>query len=394
MAKKTQVRFPTGSYVFQEGDPGEDAYLIESGLVQIFISKGSEKVPLAVLGPGDIFGEMAILDGMPRSASAYVVEEARVSVVSRQQIKKRIEESDPVVRLLIVIMLRRLRSSHESLAGRGKHDQLQVIPPPSKEAVERVRLEAELLEAIDRKEFFLEYQPIVDLETQDLKGFEALIRWQSPSMGLVAPDFFIELAEHTSLIIPIGAWVIKEAFAGLSELQQKLKNPDLYMSINVSSRQLNDPGFVKALRANHEELDINPRNIKLEVTERVFQEGPVIMETVDACRRMGYSISLDDFGTGYSSLTSLFNMNVDNIKIDRGFVSTILRDRKSKTIVQALINMSKGLGMDIIAEGIESHHEAFVLKGMGCRFGQGYLFGRPQTIARITEKTNKTKRVA
>lgn len=375
-------KIKAGDFLFREGDPGDCAYIVDQGQIHLLLRKGQDDVIVAVVGAGDIVGEMSILDGLPRSASALVTQDCIVRVVSKEQFVERIDSLDPVIKMLISLLLKRLRNSDRQISGKSAPQDV-TIDETLVDARERIRLESELLQALQNEEFFLTYQPIVEMKNQSLCGFEALVRWQSPTRGLVSPEDFINVAEQTSLILPIGSWIIEKAFQDLNRLHELHNSTELFMSINVSSRQFNDHQFMDILNSAQQKYDINPRNINLEVTERVFQEGPIILDTIDKCRRKGYSIALDDFGTGFSTFNSLFNLNVDHLKIDRHFVQSLIRDNKSRSIIQALIQMSKGLKIGLVAEGIESHQQAFMLRSMGCEYGQGYLFGYPQTLEQM-----------
>jgi len=390
MSREHIQKFKAGDYFFREGDTADCAYIIESGRVSVYLRKEGIDGAVANLGPGDIFGEMAVIDGLPRSASVMAVEDCVVSTVSRKLLNERIADSDPIVRLLITLLLKRMRNS---TPGKGKVDETQPLDLEqyescnlSAEGRDRLRLENELLQAVDKREFFLNYQEILNLQTRSLLGFEALLRWQSPVRGLVRPDLFINLAEQTSVIVPLGYWILEQAMNDLRVLQAELQNDKLFMSINVSVRQLLDPQFVKRVNKIAERAKVDPKTVKLEVTERVFQEDPIVLQTVSSIRENGFEISLDDFGTGYSSLTSLFAMQVDNIKVDRSFVCNLLKEPKSRAIVQAVVAMGVQLGLSVVAEGIENESEALVLTAMGCQSGQGYLFGKPQGLDKAIAK--------
>jgi len=387
MNNKFLHHFKPNTIIFNEGDHGDCAFIIEKGQVQISITKNGIDTPLLCIGPGDIFGEMAILDGMPRSATATALNDCELSVVSRDLLTQRIDASDPIVRLLISLLLRRIRSSNRAFKGEEDIKEEKNVRSIIRidEARDRLKLENELIHGLAKEEFFLEYQPIINLKNRELVGFEALVRWNSPTRGRVRPDLFIDAAEQTSVIVPLGEWIINQAFSDLVFLQKNLRRPDLSMSINVSVRQLNDLEFIDRLTKAQHLAQINPQQIKLEVTERVLQEGEVILETMRLVREAGYAFSMDDFGTGYSSLTSLFNLKVDVIKVDRSFVSTFLNDRKSKAIVQAVIAMGLELGLVVVAEGIEKEEEAKILNEMGCTLAQGYLFSRPQTVQALLD---------
>ncbi len=382
--------FLTGATIFNQGDPADCAYLIESGQVQISIVNDHEEIPVAVLGPGDIFGEMAVIDGLPRSASAACLSTVLVSAISRTQFKQRIEAMDPLARLLLGVLIKRVRGANLHQLGlveenygssnELKKDKDSSLVKTGLEAVQRIKLELELQAALKNSEFKLFYQPIVELRTSRLLGFEALLRWESPTRGKVRTDLFVDVAEESSLIIPIGAWVLERAMLDLQTLKLGTGRDDLYMSINVSARQFADPNFIHDLEAIRSRVDVLASDIKLEVTERVFVQSSMVPETLDQCRQLGYKIALDDFGTGYSSLAYIAKMNVDTIKIDRSFVSEIGSKPKVQAIVTAIITLTKALGLETTAEGIENREEQFMLSGMGCPSGQGYLFSRPEPI--------------
>ena len=387
MASNNLVTYPAGSYIFREGDVGNSAYLIETGKVLISVTKDKDSVPVAVLGPGELIGEMAIIDGLPRSASAFAVEETEVSLVSETLLSERMGAADPIVQLLVSVLIRRLRNVNMQIKGQLNISTPERLKASSLDLVarSRLKLENDLIQGLARKEFFLVYQGIFDLSTRELLGFEALARWNNPERGLVPPSEFIDVAEQTSFILPLGDWILEQGFKDLLFLQKELGRPDLTMSINVSARQLNDAAFANRIKKLNQKIKVNPNHVKLEVTERVFQQGEHILSTVKKVGDQGFSFAMDDFGTGYASLTSLFNMKVDTIKVDRSFVSTLTKDPRSKAIVQAIMAMAVELGVDVVAEGIEHEEEALLLQAIGCHLGQGYLFAKPKAIAEVLE---------
>lgn len=383
--------FSHGEKIFTEGEAGSCAYLIEKGHIEIFIGHGDSEVVLTTLGPGEVFGEMSVIDGSPRSASARAHGQSELVVISAETISERIDSSDPIVGLLISTMLRRMRRSNQSVGGQVNVEEqskllLQSkskISPEAEESVrDKMRMESELKQALVNGEFILHYQPIMDVQKGSVSGFEALIRWQSPQRGLVRPDIFMSIAEETSLIVPIGKWVIEESISALKELNKLHRSlhkdaEDLFMSINISGRQFHDQGFHSHLQKVIESAEVETSQIKLEVTERIFMEGPAVVQSIRKCRDMGFHVALDDFGTGYSSLSYLAQFQVDSLKVDQSFVRTMLEDDKTYVITNSIIMMANGLGIPVIAEGIESGKEHQTLRSMDCRFGQGYLFSRP-----------------
>jgi EAL domain-containing protein (putative c-di-GMP-specific phosphodiesterase class I) len=385
-----------GSYIFREGDIASCAYIVEKGAVLITVSKGNDSMPVSVLGPGDLIGEMAIIDGLPHSASAFASEDCLLSIITKQTINEKIDNSDPTVRMIVSVLVQRLRNANLTIKGElsvsdsnGHQDNIF-----RDKARKRLKLENELLEALMKSEFFLVYQPIVDLVTSRTVGFEALIRWNSPTKGLVPPSEFIDVAEETSVIIPIGDWVLEQGFKDLKIFQESLGMPDLFMSLNVSVRQFADPDFGKRVKYLQKITQTESSKIKLEMTERVLQEDSRILDVVRDLRQEGFNLSIDDFGTGYSSLTSLFSMEVNTIKIDKSFVNNISNDPKSRAIVQAVMGMAVELGIEVVAEGIEKKDQATSLMNLGCRYGQGYFYSKPKKLEDLIAEYLQVKKAA
>ncbi len=261
--------------------------------------------------------------------------------------------------------------------GRARHSVFD--PSMHTRAVHRLHLENDLRKALERREFFLVYQPIVELINGQLTGFEALVRWRHPERGVVPPMEFIPIAEETGFIIPLGRWVLEEACRQLREWQVLLKDDkQLSMSVNISGRQFE--GLVLAVEIERICLDagIRPENLKLEVTESAIIRNPDVATTMlKDLQAKGFQLSLDDFGTGYSSLSYLHRFPFHNLKIDRSFVMKLEQDVKNDEIVKAINAMAKNLGMDVTAEGVETQEQWDRLRHLETPFGQGYFFSKP-----------------
>lgn len=247
-------------------------------------------------------------------------------------------------------------------------------------AVERLELEAELRKAIERNELALYYQPIVSLATGRIEGFEALVRWIHPQRGLVPPDEFIPIAEETDLIIPLGRWVFAEAARQLRTWRQRFVHcQNLTVSVNLSIKQFREAGLAKQIQQAVDAQGVPPRQLKLEITESMLmQQGDRMNEMLSDLKQRGFDLHLDDFGTGYSSLTYLKRFPVEAIKIDRSFVAGLGIESEDSTIVEAVVRLGQSLGLNVVAEGIESPLQLARLRDLGCDRGQGYLFGRPR----------------
>lgn len=246
--------------------------------------------------------------------------------------------------------------------------------------VARALLESELRDAIEKNQFELYYQLQVD-QQQKPTGAEALIRWHHPEKGRVSPADFIPLAEETGQIKTIGRWVLRTACDQLHQWQQNPVTDFLSLSVNVSAQQFKESSFVSELSQIIENAQINPHRLKIELTEStVLDNMDEAVQKMNQLRRMGVQFSLDDFGTGYSSLQYLKRLPLDQIKIDQSFVQDIVDDQDDSIIVQTIIAMSAALGIDVIAEGVENQAQQHLLSEKGCRYYQGYFFGKPCKI--------------
>ena len=251
-------------------------------------------------------------------------------------------------------------------------------PSMGEATLERVDLERDLRVAVERDELRLHYQPIVDLHDGRIVGVEALVRWQHPVRGLVAPAAFIPLAEETGLILPIGRWVLETACAQARVWRDLRPEKPLVMNVNLSARQFAEPGLVEDVTAVLAAAGLAPGALELEITESVaMDDSEAGVRTLRALRELGVRLVLDDFGTGYSSLSYLKHLPLDTIKIDRSFVTELDDEDANVAIVKAVVSLAHGLGIDVVAEGIESLEQATRLSTLGCDLGQGYVWSQP-----------------
>jgi diguanylate cyclase (GGDEF)-like protein/PAS domain S-box-containing protein len=240
-----------------------------------------------------------------------------------------------------------------------------------------LQMETDLRYAIERQEFEVFYQPIIELETGALKEFEALIRWRHPQHGLVSPNEFIGVAEETGLIIPIGRWILEEACRQITVWQNKFHFP-YSISVNLSAKQLMHPSLTEQVREILLQTELDPRRLKLEVTEStVMDHSEALLGVISGLYALGISFSTDDFGTGYSSLSYLHRFPFERLKIDRSFVKKMSEDEKGEAIVKTILMLGENLNIDVVAEGIETERQLELLRSFGCPAGQGYLFSRP-----------------
>ena len=261
--------------------------------------------------------------------------------------------------------------------GKARHE----VFAPEMYATTKELLETEndLHTAIIQNQLVLHYQPIISLKTDTLYGFEALLRWQHPQRGLVAPEKFIPIAEETGLIVPIGEWVLEQACAQMSAWQSKYPQArDLKISVNLASQQIKDLNFLSNLDRILGKAGDLGNALHLEITETTLMDHqPETIHLFQQIRARGIRLNIDDFGTGYSSLQYLKRFPISMLKIDRSFVQGMLDDRENFEIVKMIITLSRTLKIGIIAEGIENLKQLKVLKTLNCELGQGFLFSHP-----------------
>ncbi len=281
---------------------------------------------------------------------------------------------------------RLLRDADVALLAAKRHGRNQVAAFDSAmrtQAVARLDLEQDLHRAVRDDEFRVVYQPLVELATGEVAGFEALVRWEHPTRGLLLPMDFIPLAERTGLIVNIGEWVISEVCQQAARWRRDGDGlQPLVTSINLSARQLGHPDLVGTVAGAIAQAGISSSSIELEITESVLMDDPVLATTIlHALRALGVRLSVDDFGTGHSSLGYLKQLPVHALKIDKSFVDGLGVDPNDSAIVAAIVSMGHALGLSVTGEGIETLQQRQVLESLGCDLGQGFYFAKPQPAA-------------
>jgi diguanylate cyclase (GGDEF)-like protein/PAS domain S-box-containing protein len=283
---------------------------------------------------------------------------------------------------------------------RAKRDNSTVCevfdPEMNQQAKQRLKLEADLHHALERRELVLHYQPIVALESGELSAFEALVRWQHPERGLVRPDLFIPIAEETGLILPLGSWVLEEACRTMRELHRRFPHSDhVAVAVNLSGRQFEDGELMGSVTHALESSELAPARLELEMTESVVMARTrENAERLHALRDLGIRLLIDDFGTGYSSLSSLQSFPLDSLKIDRTFVSRMEFEAEKREIVKTIVSLARTLEMEVVAEGIETPEELAMLRELGCEYGQGYFFSSAVDSAAIADWMERPPRWA
>ncbi len=256
--------------------------------------------------------------------------------------------------------------------------------------VKKINLESSLSQAVEKQELKLYYQPIICLQTGKIAGFEALIRWFSPIHGLVSPIEFIPLAEETGLIISLGEWILLSATQQIKQWQNKYRDLNLFVAVNISSKQLLHPDFLILVDQVLRKTQINSSLLKIEITETILMEKyEYARQVLENLKSRGLKISLDDFGTGYSSLSYLNRLPFDNLKIDQSFIKSLITPQQPTPIVEAIVNLADSLCLSVVAEGIETQVQEKILKNINCRYGQGYLYAKPLSVLEAEDFIDK-----
>jgi EAL domain-containing protein (putative c-di-GMP-specific phosphodiesterase class I) len=406
--------FPEGTTLFKRGDIRHCAFFVDAGEVHIYGNDdGGEDKLLCVIGEGEIFGETALIDDTPRTATAVTASESEIYVIPRDALYERFRGMDPIISLLVSILIERYRVTRIHLPESIKQDRTgtfiqkmskhESLPEEvlrirdSEEAIETARrelnMEQELRQGLEQKEFVPVLQPIVDLSSRSLIGYEALIRWQHPEKGMIFPDEFIPVAERTNVVQHLDRLMLEKACEILPKLQEAAGGrDDIFVSVNFSGINFGTYDLVEIVDGIIKQSGTNPANIKLEITESALIDEPERAETVlQELKEIGVTIALDDFGTGYSSLGYIHRFAIDDIKIDRSFVSGLHDSERSLDIVRAIVGLAKNFKLKLVAEGIEREEDVASLNTLECDMGQGYLFSKPLELEDAIEfaKNNK-----
>ncbi len=403
-----QTVYDAGAIIIEEGAPGDCAYIIEKGKVEISVVRGGQKIVLAILEEGDIFGEMALINSGLRSASVKALAPTVVSVIGQAFFREKLEQADPMISLLLRVLLQRFHEARDKLLSAPLEwlSNMEASSRPAqpgegedgrRDAVQRFKFINDLQAALDERQLQLSYQPIINLETGRPAGFEALIRWNHPGQGLISPDDFIRIAEDTRDIIPIGYWVFETACNGLKQLRDckgaKAEGREPWMSINVSPIQFKDSQLIGHFEKILADSGVPPGAVKIELTESVLIDNPQqALQFIREVKQVGLSVAIDDFGTGYSSLSYLHLFPIDLLKLDRSFVSNMPRDYRSREIVYAIQAMARNLKIDLVAEGVETRESMELLSRLGCRYLQGNFYSKPVSLDHALELMNHSFR--
>ena len=379
--------YVAGEYIFHEGEQGDCAYIIESGSVAIFMAAQDPVHPIAQVNSGEIFGEVALLDEQPRTASARCVEKTVLIPIQRKLVNTLLNKTDPIIRSLLLFVLERYRVNRTSpqimplIKASMDSSRIAHRDALSGEITQKLALAHDISHSLKNDEFDMYYQPICDLTTGLVAGYEALIRWNHPRNGVVYPHEFLWMAESTGQIVDIGLWTLERSFRDWMILRQNTRHPFPFISVNLSANQLIGDNLLEDLNKLLAKYSIPARELKLELTESIFITNPEQASTLlGQLTKLGCSLALDDYGTGYSGLNSLLRYPIATMKIDKSFIGSIHTSAQSFEIVSSSIKLAHSLGMNVVAEGIENEETFLSLAEMNCNFGQGWYFGRPAAL--------------
>ncbi|WNK00958.1 EAL domain-containing protein [Thalassospiraceae bacterium LMO-JJ14] len=379
--------YKAGDVIFRRNEPGDHAYFIERGSVDVIIEKDGADFVIAQLGPGEIIGEMSMIDDAPRSADVIATADTELIVIQRSRFIKPLTSADPMMNLILRVVLTRFRSAQNRYSGLSNKDDIQngSLEEIRAMAFQRIHDERDLLSGLEAQEFRMHYQPIVSLESGKIAGFEALMRWQKDDGSFISPGQFIPLAENTGLIVELGRFALETSLSDQSRFAEAFaqKNPNdplPFMSTNVSGLQLSDLDEIDRIGSIIHASGVDLEQVKLEITETLMVENPDhAANALKKLKALGLSLAIDDFGTGYSSLSYLHMFPLDTLKIDRAFVNSMDETENSRRIVHSIVGLALALDMNIVAEGIETEAQQARLRELDCHYGQGYLFAKPQS---------------
>ena len=371
--------------LYRQGEPSDCAWLIERGAIELASVQGRRTISHGVLGPGALLGELGMLDGAPRSETATARGDSALLAIEHDQFLERLASGDPIVRTLVDSLLRRTRSILASLANDAvlATEDVAGDDPNARSGIDKIRLEAQLRDALDSGTLDVGYQPVYDIRAGRVAGYEALVRWELPGRGTVSPAEFIKLAEETSLIVPVGEYVLDRVVGVLSGLREAGVAPLPSIAVNLSAKQLVEPGMARQIVARARRAGLPPGALKLEVTESPMLAYAPVHAVMQHCRAHGIPFALDDFGTGYSNLTHLYQLDFEFVKVDQAFARHMFESDRAMAIVQAVVAMAHGIGADVVVEGVETREQLQRLRGMGVRYAQGYLFGQAQPAEKV-----------
>jgi EAL domain-containing protein (putative c-di-GMP-specific phosphodiesterase class I)/CRP-like cAMP-binding protein len=359
MPSAAKKHFSQGEVLIREGERGECAYIIESGNVEILVLRDGQMIQIGTRGPGSMIGEMAMIDDKPRTATVRALDDLVVLEITREDFAHRVESADPVIKMVMRIVTGRYRdmlartSSFQFMASTPAVEAAEKSDVSHDSAFTAIRLNTELKRALDCGELLLFYQPIIDVQKMKIAGFEGLMRWAHPEKGMISPGVFIPVAEDSGLINQLSHLALELACDAVVKLQAEVSadligTSPIFVGVNFSVKDFKAANLFNMVQAE-----------------------------LEKCRGIGLNVSIDDFGSGYSSLNYLHYFPIDTLKIDQSFIRSLSTSAGSLVLVKSIIGLAQNLGMNVIAEGVETAQDAEKLRSLGCDYIQGYFFSKP-----------------
>jgi EAL domain-containing protein (putative c-di-GMP-specific phosphodiesterase class I) len=377
-----------GDVVFWQGETGDRAFFIEHGRIRVVRNDGQHEYNHGWFEGGELLGELAPMDNAPRAATAICETDTEVLAFSRNYLRDALKRADPLLPKMMGTLMQRVRDANPDAAAPGLFDVTQDIDvlSHSQGLRESLAFEYDLERALARDdEFYLAGQAIVGSDQTSIAGYELLLRWQHPERGLIPPGDFIPMAEERGRIGDLGEWVLRR---GLRDAAPLVTDADRFLAINLGADQLLSGDITPTVAQICGAARFDPARLRLEITESSLVRDPdVAQKQLKALSRLGCRLAIDDFGTGYSSLSHIHTFPFDTLKIDKSFIMRLDTDEKSRRLVGAILHMAHDLGIDVVAEGVETAKHAEILGEMGCGYYQGFHFHRPEPVADLLDKT-------
>jgi len=388
--------FTKGQTVFENGDMGDCAYLVEEGEVEVVVPDQGKECCIGLIGKGEIFGEVSLIDQQPRTATVRATEKTVLVKFTRHLMDSLLNDGDPILSDFMRIILERFRINGGNMPTATVDTVGSSIHAHHRSSVkgaitQKISLMHGISRALMHDEFQLHYQPICNLSDGQIAGFEALIRWNHPIDGQMAPVDFLWIAEQTGQIREIGLWTLERACKDWPALKRLTSYEEPFISVHLSAVQLNNEMLAEDVVSILSRNEMAPSELKLELTETVIVSHPDIAKKIfKRLIEVGSSLALDNYGTDLSGLKQLQKYPIATMKIDREFVSHILQSPQNLEIVRSSIALAHSLDMDVVAEGVESAEVKDELHKLGCSLGQGWYFGRPSTLQDLVIRYTKT----
>lgn len=380
-----------GDFLYQEGDAPENAYIVISGSLEISAKKDGNKIVIGRILPGELVGEMSVINDSKRSATVVALEPCVVVEIDKKHILERIEKSDPIIRSLLTGYARRFLGGLDIFVGTKNIAKSQSVNVIDDSTVQKIKLEHQLKQAIKNKQLGVLLQPILEVATDEIVGYEALIRWNHPEHGPIPPLELIALAEETSLIDDISDYVIDYACHAIRQILQLNGEAHRFISINVSPNQLLRDDFVNNIINKVDTAKLPKGSLHLEITESSTLLTEKIEHVIDLCHEHGIKVALDNFGTGSSNLALVQKLKFDTLIIDRSFTIDVQHNHRSMALIDMIVNLGYRINAEVLVAGIESEEMLDYVRELNCRYAQGYHIGKPQELAVILSNNTADK---